>query len=386
LDTFSKNAVPWGQNQKQKVAVKCQSALLGPLPKSSTPKAWQGERQKLETKVAPEKKQTTVAEEKSKAKDKSKTKTTTAKQTVQGKKVNSNSTKKGGTISELSTDTAAHVNKVQPILTPPPGFGTPQMMNVPVSPSVNTQFPPRPATESKLSLETMLLSPALTGGSNDADLSLSDLLFTGVSIRDSNPSPTMPPTMHGFRVADVAMTSENASALPPPIVEEQWLPTILNNDAESGFDVMDFLDGILQDGSNSEDDVPAAEIIELSAPGTPSRIIVGGTGGNATTTTTATPVSANPWARESRAAAYGISFDDDDDEDGNIGNASTTMGLDGLLKGSSMDKGIPVGHLGGNIPLLTPAAILNAEENNNIAAVVEEDDKAISFYAGLLEE
>ena len=126
------------------------------------------------------------------------------------------------------------------------------------------------------------------------------------------------------------------------------------------------LDGILQDGSTTEDE----QINELqsSVSSTPSRIISGNTTGTATT-----PVLANPWASEgkSRASAYGISFDDNDG------------GLNGLLKGASLSEGLS-GELGENIPLLTPAAILSAEKSNSI--VVDSDDKAVSFYDGLLDE
>merc|ERR1712012_998815 len=129
--------------------------------------------------------------------------------------------------------------------------------------------------------------------------------------------------MGGFGVADVAPPTENASTLVPP-VEQPWLPALLNEDAQSGFDVMDILDGILQDGSNTQEE-PAVEL-EAPAPGTPSRI-VGGTTGNPTIT----QVLANPWATESksRAAAYGISFDDDDE---NNVNSSSPTGINSILK------------------------------------------------------
>jgi hypothetical protein len=415
LDKFSKN-VPWGN--KEKVAPKDLSDLLGPSPKSTSSNPWQGDRQKIDTGV-PGKKQVGIPEKKSKAKAKGKSNKKAEKQTIPGKKVNPDSANMGK-ISKMSADAPVFVNRPQPILNPPPGFGGTQI-SVPSSPTSNTHLPPASSTESQLSLETML-SSALTGGSIDADVSLgvtlpfsknktgggSDLFFPG-NIRDSrlsepsanivpgiendfafqaNPSPT---ATRGFGVADVAATAENTSALAPPVeqpwlpgllneepepVEQPWLPDLLNEEPESGFDVMDFLDGILQDGSTTQDE-PVKEL-EPAAPGTPSRI-VGGTTGNAIT-----PVLANPWASEgkSRASAYGISFDDEDENNVNV-NASSQSRLNGILKGTSMNEGLP-GGLGGNIPLLTPAAILNAEENNNI--VVDGDEKAISFYAGLLNE
>ena len=51
-----------------------------------------------------------------------------------------------------------------------------------------------------------------------------------------------------------------------------------------------------------------------------------------------------------------------------------------------MEKVLPPG-LGGNLPLLTPAAILSAEGNNNKNVDVDKDDRAMSsFYAGLIDE
>jgi hypothetical protein len=385
LDTFPNNA-KWGQNQNQKIPAI--SALLGPLPKISSPNAWQGERQKPDTKP-PAKKETIKTEKKSKGKDKS-NKKKVAKQNTQGKKSVLNSTKQSEMVSVVSKDSGANITPAQshPVLSPPPGFGAPQM-NTPISPSANKHLHHVSTTDRQLSLDTMLqvdLSLGAPSQASSAQLPFpqsnvggNDLLFAG-TILESNPSPTM----RGF---NVAMTTENSSALAssaeqpwlPTLlpedsepVEQPWLPALLNEEAESGFDVMDFLDGILQDGSPTEAE-PTLEI-EPSAPDTPSSIVVG-TAGNASST----PVAANPWAMESRAAAYGISFDDEDRKNAK----DSTTELEEILKGSSMEKVLP-GGLGDNIPLLTTAAILNAEGNNKIAE--EDDDKAISFYAGLLDE
>jgi len=359
------------------------------------------ERHRSDTKP-PVKKEAVKTEKKAKGRDKIKKKKI-PKLSNEGKKPVSVSTKQSDTLSVVSKeDTGTSTAQVhsQPVLSPPPGFGARQT-NTPVSPSANSQLHPVSTTDSQLSLDTML-HPTLTGGSNEADLPVvvpsqassaplpfahtttsgNDLLFAA-TIRESNPSPTM----RGFSVTDVAATTENSSALASPSdqpwlptilneepesVEQPWLPALLNEDAESGFDVRDFLDGILQDGSPTESE-PTLEI-EPPAPGTPSGIAVGAAG-NASST----PVSANPWAMESRAAAYGISFDNDE----GINTKASTTELDDILKGSAME-GVIAGGLGGNIPLLTPAAILNAEGKDSVDA--EEDDKAISFYAGLLDE
>jgi len=383
LDRLSKHA-QLGTNQKQKATTK--SISPGSTPKGNPPNAWQGDRQISDARSAT-KKETVRMERKSKAKDKSKKKT--AKQTFQEKKHVTNSAKESETDSLLSNYTGAGITQVQspPGFGPPPGFGAPH---------TKVNLHPVSSTDSQLSLDTML-HPTLAGGLNEADISLgvpslpfrhtnaggSDLLFSG-AIRESNPSPTR----RGFNAVDVSSTAmtEHSNALPSPVeqpwlpplineepelVEQPWLPALRNEDAESGFDVMDFLDGILQDGSSGESE-PTLET-EPAAHGTPGRIGVGGT-------TSSTPVSANPWARESRAAAYGISFDDD--EEGSSTKASPP-GLEDILKASPMEKVLP-GGLGGNIPLLTPAAILNVEGNNT--ADVEEDDKVMSFYAGLIDE
>eukprot|EP00536_Pseudo-nitzschia_multiseries_P002791 jgi/Psemu1/283966/fgenesh1_pg.39_\ len=380
---------PWGQSQKPKVPGKIQSDILGPLAKSGTPKtnAWHAERQKTDSGDLLGQKASIAANEKSKTKEKSKKRTT--KQNVEGKKTDPSPSINRAALSEASIGTVPYISQaqLQTTLTPPPGFGGPQI-KVPLSPNGNGQLPSISVTDSQLSLEK-LLSPVLTGGSNDTDISLGapsqaplhfshsssgggDLLFRG-SIHEPNASPII----HRFNVADVRMTTENSSALThppeepwlPPLINEEtdvteqpWLPALLNGDAESGFDVMDFLDGILQDGSTAKEE-PALEI-ESSSPGTPAKVATGSVG-NSTT-----PVSDNPWARESRAAAYGISFDD---EEGNAARTSAT-GLEKTITGG----------LGGNIPFLTPAAILNAEERNAIAQ--DEEDKTVSYYAGLLGE
>jgi len=404
MEIISKNA-PWGQNEKPRVPAKSQSTLLGPLPKLGTSVAavaWDAEHQKVDTSSLPGKKEEVItADEKSKTKDKPRKKT--AKQHVQGKKVDSTQAINKRTVSEVPVGTVPQTKQLQrqTILTPPPGFGDHQFNatlppngNAFVSLSANgNAMLSSSASQSQLSLEKML-NPALTGGSNDADISLgvpsqvtsatlpfshtnagsSALLFTG-SIHESNASPS---TLHGFNVVDVAMATENPIALAPgaeepwrpPLlnellneetehVEQPWLPALLNDDTESGFDVVDFLNGILQDGSPAEEE-PALER-KSSTPVTPASIMTG-TVGNATTTT---PVSDNPWARESqasRAAAYGISFDD---EEGNNAKSPAT----GLKKTIA-------GGLEGSIPLLTPTTILNAGE----------DEKVISFYEGLLDE
>lgn len=402
---------PWGNMQQEKVAPKDLSDLLGPSPKLSSSNPWLGDQKYIDMKVS-KRKQPGTDLKKSKPNMKQNKKADKKKKAEQVKPDSAQEERK---LSKMLTNVVISSNR--PTLTPPPGFDGTQTTVI-ASPKKKTVVPYASSTETEVSLETMITS-ALTGGSIDVNNSVdgpsqprnsnlafsknissgSDLIFSG-NIRDSrlneepsenvgtriendfvfqgHPSPT---TTRVFKNVDVTATSENNSALGPSVdqpwlpallneepepIEQPWLPTLHNEEAESGFDVMDFLDGILQDGSTTEDE----QINELqsSVSSTPSRIISGNTTGTATT-----PVLANPWASEgkSRASAYGISFDDNDG------------GLNGLLKGASLSEGLS-GELGENIPLLTPAAILSAEKSNSI--VVDSDDKAVSFYDGLLDE
>jgi hypothetical protein len=107
------------------------------------------------------------------------------------------------------------------------------------------------------------------------------------------------------------------------------------------FDVMDFLDSILDDvGSSDEHRVTTVSPSIIAAPAE-------------------VPLTSNPWAsakRSSRAAAYGINVDESEGGD----------------ESSS-----------GPFPLLTPAAILMAGHREEDG---DEDDRAFSFYARLTDD
>jgi hypothetical protein len=144
----------------------------------------------------------------------------------------------------------------------------------------------------------------------------------------------------------------------------------------TGFDVMDFLDGILNDNSNpAEDDGVNTEpgsllVAEAQSAGQSSTVL---------------PFSANNlWApgnegHQSRAAAYGISFEEE-------------------MQRSAYQAAANL-----NLPLLTPAALLSAttltqdEDEPDLTSVAllsatiltrdeDEPDTRGSFYATLLEE
>ena len=84
------------------------------------------------------------------------------------------------------------------------------------------------------------------------------------------------------------------------------------------------------------------------------------------------PVLSNPWAtagNSSRAAAYGISFDD--------AGETNTVGsfLDVKAATTSTNEGVTAG----NIPLLTPGAILSSEQEDE----GNEAARAYSLFAAL---
>jgi hypothetical protein len=127
--------------------------------------------------------------------------------------------------------------------------------------------------------------------------------------------------------------------------------------SQNGFDVMDFLDSILNDGSAGDTDQDQA-----------------GPGSLLEDVSLNVPLVANPWAFDggsSRAAAYGIAFDYEhsEGEDPSHGDASPIFGV---------RASTPTGDGFGNIPLLTPAAILSAGQDD------DEDDRGSSFYASLM--
>jgi hypothetical protein len=109
-----------------------------------------------------------------------------------------------------------------------------------------------------------------------------------------------------------------------------------------GFDVMDFLDGILSERDQQEElDVQQTLLDPLSSVG--MKIA---------------PVLSNPWAagdnHRSRAAAYGIAFDDENEKSNEYDSSA-------------------------NFPLLTPAMLAQEMEEESV-------DPRVSFYANLLGE
>ncbi|KAL3921670.1 MAG: hypothetical protein SGILL_002627 [Bacillariaceae sp.] len=257
-----------------------------------------------------------------------------------------------------------------PGLAPPPGFGG----------SAGVEQNTASATD-RINAEELLNNPP----------SIQDILGSQANIQiDPLPGPTSLPfaatNTSGSMIfssvsSDIGGTenhlsfvsspSPSSSATPatsiPPMsgnvglggsMEQQPSLPVLNEESQNGFDVMDFLDSILNEGGPLEEQAP--EVL----PDNGNELIGG--------TTNPAPVLSNPWASDgkSRASAYGISFDEDD--------ASSS---DGTETGSD-DQANQEHNV--NIPFLTPAAILNAEPEKD----GEEEDGAVSmsFYTGLVDD
>ena len=265
-----------------------------------------------------------------------------------------------------------------PGLAPPPGFGQePQNELAPLSISAGGGQPGLGPM-----LTAVLSNPdlTLTGSSPSAALPFSkvstgrsDLLFTG-NIGETRPESSYEPSATlatdskmPFPVhASPPMTGLGANSegigLGQGGYTEQMSPstTPINalldnrNTSQNGFDVMDFLDSILNDGGPAEQ--------ESEDPG---MLLAGGSDA---------PLLSNPWASEgkSRAAAYGISFDNADDM------SSEASPILDVRAATPTDEGSAFG----NIPLLTPAAILLSGQDDE----GNDEDRAQSFYTSLMGE
>ena len=168
------------------------------------------------------------------------------------------------------------------------------------------------------------------------------------------------PTASSPKIGCIEISSEpigfNRSDVPSSLSPvTPLLGDSLYNSQNDGFDVMDFLDSILNDGSTGQE-----ESDKLPMPGD----LLSAASHNA-------PVLANPWASEgkSRAAAYGISFDDSEgdterEESSPVFGVRASPSVDGIA----------------SVPLLTPAAILSAYDDE------DDEDQGTSFYASLMRE
>ena len=252
-----------------------------------------------------------------------------------------------------------------PFIRPPPGLAPPPGFSQGFSPPLADQRSEEPRTMSLQSDPG--LGPMLTAALNqDAQLSQSStqpLSFSrpGVSSSESlyaSASPPFPtaPTQESSPSISLSAIPQGGPLGEPPmagIPSQQALDG--RNEGHNEFDVMDFLDSILTDGGQSTDslDEPAGLNLPIQSA----------------------TVTANPWASEatmttSRASAYGISFDENDN------NPSTQDEISPIFGGRASPADTTTFQ---NVPLLTPAAILSA------GYVEEDEDEAgNSFYATIL--
>ncbi len=234
-----------------------------------------------------------------------------------------------------------------PGLAPPPGFNHSAIHGVLPSSSFEMPLSTIPGTAEATLLEDMLSTTPSNLRSASCSPALpfprqvnTDLFFGGNISEDTLGTPMADAGGLGFRMTSsppIGQHEDQQAAIGDPLLD------VLFSDRDSsrnGFDVMDFLDSILDDGGPTEQGGEQT----LS----PSALLGGSAGGL---------LASNPWATEhkSRASAYGIAFDDCD------GGDETNPGP---------------------IPLLTPAAILLAGQEED----GDDDERAFSFYARLTDE
>ncbi|KAG7360129.1 hypothetical protein IV203_035228 [Nitzschia inconspicua] len=310
-------------------------------------------------------------------------KSTEVRSTDEGVKIKSNG--------KRSPPASSSPNSIRPPpgLTPPPGFGG-SPSNALLAKTTGRDITVDASIDNLASLESMLdaalskqaeaelqaelaASPAvLPFSSTRSNIGSGDIFFPR-NLDEELAQPSMLlGTENRFCLAPPAgspLTTPDCEALPVATnpakafqSQDVSAPALLNEESQNGFDVMDFLDSILNEGGPLEDS---------EEPSVPNALL--GSIGNST------PVLANPWASEnrSRASAYGIAFNEDDDS---ISNDSTSsQKIEGISE--EYDS---AARLGSSIPLLTPAAILNATGDS------KEDDNgtsvAISFFSDLVDE
>jgi hypothetical protein len=249
-------------------------------------------------------------------------------------------------------------------LAPPPGFNRDEFPIAPDLSSADVTLPINTGAGESASLGD-LLTAALNSDNMNPSLPFSqpvntprnDILF-GAGLGESPAAAPVGDGDAGFRIhssppigaipASAETVRSGRSEDAPSPAGDPLLDVLLNDrdNSRNGFDVMDFLDGILDDGVANEQ--------EGEQSSTPSSLLAGASD---------VPLTSNPWATEkkSRAAAYGINFDD---SDSGLNAPLTTGDESGLA----------------SFPLLTPAAILMAGQGDDGD---DDDDRALSFYARL---
>ncbi|CAB9521372.1 expressed unknown protein [Seminavis robusta] len=301
---------------------------------------------------------------------------------------------------------APPVLRPPPGLAPPPGFGAQDATAPPLSrPTYEAPLLPPSAFLSDASIlgspsSTVLGTPARSlGDSAFGALSPSILNVSGehaslAGINSETPLRGVSSVLPRSAAGEALLASVASTPLDRPL-ESPFQPP--RNSAD-GFDVMDFLDSILNEGNSA----PPPE----ASPQRPSDPFLAGNRSPVPALASTTPVqppltstplqplfSSDPWAteRQPRALAYGITIDDN----GGAAKDLTSASLHSL--GESQDSN--------PIPLLDTAAILSvpvvddASENTNPIPLLntapilyardgddddDDEDNGDSFYANLL--
>ena len=275
------------------------------------------------------------------------------------KKVNRpTSTKQKAPIVEDSVNQAQnHSFRLPPGLAPPPGFGQdPQSETSQASPPPSdggnepTLGPILSAALSKPDSNLTASPPSAALPYSQIHSGLTDLLFSGnvgetmpeAAHENVNPSQEaeIPYPVHGSPTMAEMKENQDAGTSVQSGYHEAVVPILTPmdkilddpNGSQNGFDVMDFLDSILNDGVSTEQGTGQSQ--------DPGMLLAEASD---------VPLLSNPWASEgkSRAAAYGISFDDVDDRSSEASPVSNVNATIPTVEGSVIS----------NIPLLTPASL-----------------------------
>jgi len=251
-----------------------------------------------------------------------------------------------------------------PGLAPPPGFGGQGNSGTQLNTIPRSSFDTSLLTPAAFLSDTSILGSPSSTVIGTPSRPIGDASFGGLSpsILTASGVPTLPSSSR-----DVAGEALLASVTSTPM-NRGLESSVHNSDSAAGFDVMDFLDSILNDGNSvpqpptSQPPLPPNDNQNPFVSGNPTPL---------------PPLSSDPWAteRQSRASAYGIAIDD-------AHTPSVDPSVDGLNPPStisSLDGGEPIA----SIPLLNTASILYATDSVRDDDD-EDDENDDSFYASLL--
>jgi hypothetical protein len=340
------------------------------------------EKQKAQDEIKKDRKKTPKTERGRKVKSTESSNT----QRVSSRKASTSSPTKAAKESERKTAVVSPTDQPgSPIFRPPPGLAPPPGFEATsTSQPLTTSFSDntKPILSSVgLGVQQTTSNPPLTGVDYIARPPNVSRSLTGdsyVSVTSSVPEDHLYRSNAASPIVPFRIVEANHSAESIPDLSDEAIgpPQLEQTTSMQGFDVMDFLDGILNDSSTPADD----DGVNTE----PGSLLVAETQ-SAGQSSTVLPFSANnPWApgnegHQSRAAAYGISFEEE-------------------MQRSAYQAAANL-----NLPLLTPAALLSAtslsrdEDEPDLTSVAilsatsltrdeGEPDTRRSFYATLLEE